>query len=270
VGNGLRSCTSEVQVSPQFLVDGHPVILIDTPGFNDTVTEDSSVLKDISAFLAAVSVIRASHVDPADRHYRYENKVNLAGVIYFHRISDERWRRSDTRSFGWLRRICGERTLRNVVLATNMWSNVNPEIGAAREQQLVAEFVKPALDAGAQLRRHYDTTESAHEIIRAILGNHRETLQVQQELVDEKREFDRTTVGEEITREVGEHIRKLEQEIVELQTELETVRGREKETRSQREAEIAELREEIKKLNDELREHELGLQEDEEEGSRIV
>jgi hypothetical protein len=253
VGNGLRSCTSEVQVSPQFLVDGHPVILIDTPGFNDTVTEDSSVLKDISAFLAAVSVIRASHVDPADRHYRYENKVNLAGVIYFHRISDERWRRSDTRSFGWLRRICGERTLRNVVLATNMWGNVNPEVGATREQQLVAEFVKPALDAGAQLHRHHDTTESAHEIIRAILSNHRETLQVQQELVDEKREFDRTTVGEEITREVSEHIRGLEQEIVELQTELETVRGREKETRSQREAEIAELREEIKKLNNELR-----------------
>jgi len=232
VGNGLRSCTSEIQVSPQFLVDGHPVILIDTPGFNDTVMEDSDVLKNISAFLAIV----------------YENEVNLAGVIYFHRISDERWRRSDTRSFGWLRRICGESTLRNVVLATNMWGNVDPEIGVTREQELAAEFVKPALDKGAQLRRHHDTTESAHQIIRAILDNRREALQVQRELVDENREFDRTTVGEEITREVDEHIRKLEREIGELQNELVTVRGREKETKSQLEAEIAELRKEVNKL----------------------
>ena len=184
----------------------------------------------------------------ADPHCRYEREVNLAGVIYFHRISDERWRRSDTRSFGWLKRICGESTLRNVVLATNMWGNVHPEMGAAREQQLAAEFVKPALDKGAQLLRHYDTTESTHQIIQAILGNHRETLQVQRELVDEKREFDRTTVGKEVIREVDEHVKKLEQEIGDLQNELKTVRGREGETRSQREAEIAELREKINKL----------------------
>ena len=57
VGNGLRSCTSEIQVSPELAVDGHPVILIDTPGFNDTVMKDIDVLKEISAFLATVCVI---------------------------------------------------------------------------------------------------------------------------------------------------------------------------------------------------------------------
>lgn len=134
------------------------------------------------------------------------------------------------------------------MLATNMWGNVGPEIGAAREQQLAAEFVRPALDKGAQLRRHYDTTESAHQIIRAILNNRRGVLQVQRELVDEEREFNRTTVGEEIAREVDEHIRRLERNIGELQSELETVRGRENETRTQREAEIVELREQIERL----------------------
>jgi len=118
VGNGLHSCTSQIQVSPQFLVDNKPVILIDTPGFNDTVTDDADVLKSVSAFLAMV----------------YECEVKLAGVIYFHRISDERWRRSDTRNFGWLKRICGETTLRNVMIVTNMWGNVTSEIGATRER----------------------------------------------------------------------------------------------------------------------------------------
>lgn len=171
--------------------------------------------------------------------------MKLAGVIYFHRISDERWRKSDTRSFGWLKRICGDQTLRNVALVTNMWGNVDPEVGAARERQLAAEFVKPALDNGAQLIAHHNTTESAYHVIRAILKNRRTALQVQQELIDEKREFDRTTVGEEIGREVEESTRRLERQVGDLQNALATVRGREKEKRSQLEAEIAELRKEI-------------------------
>ena len=133
------------------------------------------------------------------------------------------------------------------MLVTNMWGNVDPEVGVAREQQLAREFVKPALDKGAQLLRHNDTTESAHEIIRSILKNRRAVLQVQQELVDEKREFDRTTVGEEINREVGESAKKLERQVEVLQSVLAKVMHREKETRLQLEAEVAELLEEIKR-----------------------
>ena len=126
--------------------------------------------------------------------------------------------------------------------------NVDPEVGAFREGQLAAEFVKPALDKGAQLLRHYNTTESAHNIIRAILRNRQAALQVQQELVDEGKEFYRTTVGEGINREVEESTRKLERQVDELQNALENVRGREKETRSQMEAETAELLREIERL----------------------
>lgn len=189
------------------------------------------------------------------RGFSYEGDVKLADVIYLHRISDERWRRSDTRSIGWLKHICGEATLRNVVLTTNMWGKTTPEIGVIREQQLAAEFVKPVLDKGAKLRRHYDTTESAHQIIRGILDNRRARapLQVQRELVDEKRDFNRTAVGEEINREVDESTKKLEEVIEVLQSTLKTAEGREKETRLQLEAEIAELRATIAKLNKESR-----------------
>ena len=136
------------------------------------------------------------------------------------------------------------------MLTTNMWGNVTPEVGAAREQQLATEFVMPALVGGAQLHRHYDTTESAHQIIRAILNNRgtRAPLQVQRELIDEGREFDRTTVGEEINREVDENTRRLERQIEELQNELRAVRRNEGETRLQLTAEIAELRATIASL----------------------
>jgi hypothetical protein len=52
VGNGLESCTSDVQTSQAFLVDGRYVRLVDTPGFDDTTKSDTDVLKLIAAFLA--------------------------------------------------------------------------------------------------------------------------------------------------------------------------------------------------------------------------
>ncbi|KAF9267000.1 hypothetical protein L218DRAFT_941614 [Marasmius fiardii PR-910] len=67
IGKGLRSCTSAVQLSPLFPLDGRQVILIDTPGFDDTNKSDYDILKMIAAFLAST----------------YEHGQKLAGVIYF-------------------------------------------------------------------------------------------------------------------------------------------------------------------------------------------
>jgi len=51
VGEDLESCTSEIQESGEFILDGQRVILIDTPGFDDTHQSDTDVLKSIAAFL---------------------------------------------------------------------------------------------------------------------------------------------------------------------------------------------------------------------------
>ena len=51
VGEDLDSCTSEIQESEEFVLDGRRVILIDTPGFDDTHKSDTDVLKSIAAFL---------------------------------------------------------------------------------------------------------------------------------------------------------------------------------------------------------------------------
>ena len=52
IGMGLESCTAKVQLANQFALDGRPVTLIDTPGFDDTIMSDTDVLKMIAAFLA--------------------------------------------------------------------------------------------------------------------------------------------------------------------------------------------------------------------------
>jgi predicted GTPase len=48
----LDSCTQDVQVAPEFELDGRKIILIDTPGFDDTDRSEVEILKLITTFLA--------------------------------------------------------------------------------------------------------------------------------------------------------------------------------------------------------------------------
>lgn len=53
VGRSLEPWTSEIQVSKKFILDGRPVILIDTPGFDDgTARSGVDVLKMVAKYMA--------------------------------------------------------------------------------------------------------------------------------------------------------------------------------------------------------------------------
>ncbi|PSR73053.1 hypothetical protein PHLCEN_2v11075 [Hermanssonia centrifuga] len=52
VGEGLLSCTPSVQTSQTFALFGRRIMLIDTPGFDDTTKSDTEVLKMIASSLA--------------------------------------------------------------------------------------------------------------------------------------------------------------------------------------------------------------------------
>jgi hypothetical protein len=56
------------------------------------------------------------------------------------------------------RKLRGESTLKNVVIMTNMWGRVEKDVGEAREKELAGVYFKIALEKGAQLVRHHNTT----------------------------------------------------------------------------------------------------------------
>ena len=61
----------------------------------------------------------------------------LAGVLYFHRISDFKMDRISMMNFKMFRKFCGESALRNVTVVTNMWERVVLQVGEAREAELM-------------------------------------------------------------------------------------------------------------------------------------
>lgn len=222
----MKSCTAEVAVAKQFTLDKRPVLLIDTPGFDDTKVSDAQILEKIASFLAVT----------------YEEGSKLAGIIYVHRISDDRFTGVSGKNFKMFRNLCGDSTLKNVILVTNMWGRVDEDVGEAHEKELAEEHFKPALDKGAQLARHHNTTQSAHEIIRRVMKNDPAPLRIQEELVDEHKNIKETAAGEAVNEETAELLKRHAREMKELREEIRQAMEEKDEMRKQ------EVEEEVRKV----------------------
>lgn len=159
----------------------------------------------------------------SDWYARYQAGIKLSGIIYMHRISDFRVGGTSRRNFRMFRKLCGDETLKNVTIVTNMWSEVTLERGAARERELATDDVlfKPVLDEGATMERHDGSLTSAQEIVRRIINNTPMTLRVQREIVDEKKDIKETAAGIELDRELAALRAQHKKELAEVREEME-------------------------------------------------
>ncbi|EED77433.1 predicted protein, partial [Postia placenta Mad-698-R] len=186
VGTTLESSTKEIQFA-KFELDGEHIVLIDTPGFDNTDRSQADVLNQFATFLE-----------------RRDNRggARLSGVIYLHRISDNRIGRITMDSYRLFQKLCGNTSMSNVVITTTMWASVTEPLGRRlpdipKSQHLVhRESVKSRINA--RLHRHIDTAESARNIIRDILHHVPRTLLVQQEMVDQHKPVPDTQAGNEL------------------------------------------------------------------------
>ena len=184
----------------------------------------------------------------------YEKGSKLAGIIYIHRISDERFTGISVRNFKMFRKLCGDSTLKNVVLVTNMWGKVEEDVGKAREQELASIYFKPALDKKAQLARHYNTIQSSHDIIRLIMKNNPAPLLIQQELVDQHKNIKDTAAGEAVNEELSAMIKRHEAEMNTLRADMrQALKEKDEETRKELEAETRKIKEQMDKMRAESR-----------------
>ena len=165
-----------------------------------------------------------------------------------HRILDNRLGGISARNFRLFRSLCGDDTLRSVVITTTMWDQIDEIIGQERENELRTKdvFFKAAVDKGARLMRHSNTLESAQSIIRSILRQNSQslTLQIQEEL-GSGLDISETHAGKELSKEIFEQMERHREEIRGLVLEIQEVsRVRDEESRR----ELSEERDKVERV----------------------
>ena len=121
--------------------------------------------------------------------------TKLAAVLYAYRISGRRFERLSVRNFWTSKSLCGEATLKNVVIMTNIWEQVTPGLSTVREEELEHDFFRAAIDKGTRLCRHYGTPESVRAVLREVPKNQPVVLKIQSDLADEGRDIGQMMVG---------------------------------------------------------------------------
>ncbi|KDR82102.1 hypothetical protein GALMADRAFT_240601 [Galerina marginata CBS 339.88] len=151
----LKSSTSAVSVTRLKQGDGR-LVLIDTPGFDDTDKSDMQILEIISQ-----SLVQA-----------YKTKCQIVGIIYLHRITDNRIAETVHRSFHVFSELCGYDAAQNVVLVTTMWDEIEGEgvVGEEREKEFKEKLWAGMLSHGASTTRFDNTPDSARKIISRVVG----------------------------------------------------------------------------------------------------
>ncbi|XP_006459451.1 hypothetical protein AGABI2DRAFT_191422 [Agaricus bisporus var. bisporus H97] len=186
-GSTLRSVTSQIEATTVV----HPsdkdrrVVLVDTPGFDDTTRSDMQILQMISEWLQSM----------------YKADVKLSGLIYLHRITDNRMAGSPYKNLRMFGELCGDVAMNQVFLVSTMWGKIKPEIGEAREQELKDRFWEPLIKKGSSVERLSKTkSDEAWRIVNKLIEIHdkklkKEIVLLQEEMVDLGIKLNETQAG---------------------------------------------------------------------------
>ena len=96
-------------------------------------------------------------------------RLGIAGLIYLHRISDQRMAGTPSKNLTMFRELCGKKIMTNVTLMTTMWGNTLAEDAILREGQLKAKYFKEFLRLGATLARFDDDQCSAVTVLEPLV-----------------------------------------------------------------------------------------------------
>ncbi|KAF8424476.1 P-loop containing nucleoside triphosphate hydrolase protein [Tirmania nivea] len=220
IGRGLNSCTKDVKIAKMVhkTADGqsHDVYLVDTPGFDDTERSDSDVLSTLANWLAM----------------QHERALKLSGLIYLHRITDDRMTGSAVKNLIMMRNLCGDENMQNVVLVTTRWEMVSAEENERRGLLAPGGFWHGMIQQGATHTQYNGTTEAAAAIIDRLIHQAPIYLAIQQELSQGK-DISETAAGQAA-------LTKMEKKAFELQQAQEEA-SREAERMAEQAARAAEL-----------------------------
>lgn len=183
---------------------GENIVFVDSPGFDDTNISDTEVLREISTWLANA----------------HEKKIQLAGMLYLHRISDPRVSGTSMRNIKLLKKLVGL-DASGLVIVTTFWDVLSESTGKMREKELREQFFRTMLSHGAIIRANDDPPSSAQGIVDYLLANRRQVvLDIQRQMIDEAMSLEATPAGLQVSGNNERATRLVDREVRELQEEL--------------------------------------------------
>ncbi|KIM49707.1 hypothetical protein M413DRAFT_21870 [Hebeloma cylindrosporum] len=191
----LESVTKDLEASR--ILDhekyGSRVVLVDTPGFDDSSRTDAQILELLDEWLRKT----------------YEKRVLLSGIVYTHRITDPRMPGTPHRNLLVFSELTGRKGTKNVVLATTMWDRLHPTkengLGDKREGALKKEYWNLMIYHGAAVDRFLNTSDSAWSIVDNIVNKHdqKAPLLFQQQRVEQEKSLPQTSAGEALEQDLA-------------------------------------------------------------------
>ncbi|RGP71717.1 hypothetical protein FLONG3_7021 [Fusarium longipes] len=195
IGHDLTSYTKGIGIY-SMTISGRVTYLIDTPGFNDTWRSDLEILQEVAFIISTI----------------YRRGMTLAGVLYLHRISDNRVSGSAIKNFNLLEKMCGPHAASRVFLITTMWDltqtgKLSRREAEMRETRLASteEYWGKLCRQGSRTKRWQGDYRTAQSIVSELLRlNDRSgpiIQRLQRELVDEGKSLAQTAAGRELLTE---------------------------------------------------------------------
>ncbi|KAI6156086.1 hypothetical protein EDD17DRAFT_1489994 [Pisolithus thermaeus] len=186
VGHALVSHTSEIKAT-RCIIGGSNVVLVDTPGFDDTKKSDLQILESISDWL----------------NKSYKQGTLLSGILYFHRISDNRMAGTPLKNLRVFQKLCGNEAMSRVTLVTTMWDEVEESVGMERLEELEGNYWKPMISQGSTTYRYGNTSESSKELLLQVAERKRreqgtDEVRLQKQMVKEHMQLRETGAGREL------------------------------------------------------------------------
>lgn len=163
------------------VIEGNNVLLLDTPGFDDSTRDNLDVLIDIVSHLYTFAIRRA--------------EIEVRGVIFLHDISETRIGGSQVKTLGILKALCGDDRMGHVIVGTTMWDQKGSKKFAreeTREQKLCEKYWE---GIHSTTRLQEDDESAAKQIILDLLALPAILLLVQEEMMQSPHTVENTTVG---------------------------------------------------------------------------
>jgi hypothetical protein len=128
----------------------------------------------------------------------------LAGLIYLHRISDNRMEGLSLLNLEVFQKLVGAEALHNVVLATTIWDTMLTieavQEANAREEELMTKYWADMLHEGSMVFRQDDRLRSAMKIIDYLISLDSDGVvtEIAREFIDKKLTQKQTGAGKVI------------------------------------------------------------------------